>query len=71
MSTIETRGTATSGDILRGTPSVGADREVYARQVEPRPSRFTDSGAPYAEWAKRADEWARLNRLGEFRESGD
>ena len=51
-------------DILRGTPSVGADREAYARHVEPRPSRFLDGGAPYAEWAKRADEWARAARSG-------
>lgn len=53
MITIETGVTPTSGDILRGTPSVGADREVYARQVEPRPSRFADGGAPYAAWAER------------------
>lgn len=44
--------------------SVGADRDAYARQVEPRPSRFADGGAPYAAWAKRADEWARAVRSG-------
>ena len=67
MSIIETRGTPTSGDILRGTPSGGADREAYARQVEPRPSRLVDGGAPYAAWSKRADEWARAVRAGTLR----
>lgn len=54
-------------DILRGTPSVGLDRDAYARHVEPRPSRFADGGEPYTEWSKRADEWARAVRAGTLR----
>lgn len=33
---------------------IGAHRERYSREVEPRPSRFSTE---YAEWAQRADGW--------------
>jgi hypothetical protein len=39
--------------------AVGQGREDYSRQVEPRPSRFTDPGL-YAEWCERADAWAAI-----------
>ena len=34
--------------------SVGVARARYARDIEPRPSRFADP-AKYSAWAKRAD----------------
>lgn len=35
---------------------IGVLRAAYARDVEPRPSRFRDP-AVYSEWAARADAW--------------
>ena len=37
----------------------GADRLAYSREVEVNPSRFANGGRDYAEWAARADAWAR------------
>lgn len=39
---------------------VGEVRAAYAvafAEVDPRPSRFAEEGAPYAAWAERADAW--------------
>jgi hypothetical protein len=36
----------------------GADRDLYHRTIEPRPSRFSKA---YAAWAERADQWAAVN----------
>ena len=43
---------------------LGINRERYAREckhIDPRPSRFTNGGADYREWAARADAWAAVN----------
>ena len=37
---------------------VGVAREVFACEVEPRPSRFA-SPIEYSDWAARADAWAK------------
>lgn len=43
--------------------TIGENRERYAREVEPRPSRFINP-AVYAAWGARADAWAMGAPLG-------
>ena len=49
----------------RALTRLGLNREQYSRDVEPAPSRFTDTDA-YARWCSRADDTLDLDTLAEL-----